>query len=48
MAESAADQGMTVDNLAVHRKLSTPTLRKLAHDRYMPGQKVGELGSLAR
>lgn len=41
MAKKAADQVMTIDDLAIYLKLSKSTLYKLCQERKVPGQKVG-------
>lgn len=41
MAKQMQDQVMTIDDLALHLKLSTSTLYKLCAQGRVPGQKVG-------
>jgi excisionase family DNA binding protein len=42
MAKKAADQVMTIEDLAIYLKLSKSTLYKLAQEGKVPGQKVGK------
>lgn len=42
MAKKAADQVMTIEDLAHYLKLSKSTLYKLAQEGKVPGQKVGK------
>lgn len=42
MVKKAADQVMTIDDLAIYLKLSKSTLYKLAQEGKVPGQKVGK------
>jgi len=42
MAKKAADEVMTIIDLATYLKLSKSTLYKLAQEGKVPGQKVGK------